>query len=90
MRDLHRSVVDHHHKVVEGIADGVGRRSASDHHVAAEIGLAPLHGATDEILPLDGGLIVDSKTHNCFTTVRLEGGFLFRRQIAMAVVVSRS
>ncbi|MEY3768613.1 MAG: hypothetical protein RLZZ11_1683, partial [Cyanobacteriota bacterium] len=41
MGDRHGSVVYHHHQVVEGITDLIGRCPAGDHHVATEIGAAP-------------------------------------------------
>ena len=89
MGDRHRGVVNDHHKVVEGISNLVGWSSACDHHVAAKVGTPPAHGTAHKIGPANFSLVVNAEADDGFTPLCLKRCFLFRREMAVAVVVAR-
>ena len=90
MGDVHGGVIHHHNKVVKGISDLIERRPAGHHHVATKVGSAPAHGAAHEVCPANFGIIVNTKADHRFAAFRLEGCFLIRLEVAVAIVVARS
>ena len=86
--DRHGRIVDHHHQVVEGIADLVGRGAAGDHHVAAQVAAAPAHVAAHQVAPADRAAVVDAEADHRFAALGDEGLLLLRGEIAVPVVVA--
>ena len=87
--DGHGGVIDHDHKVVEGISDPVGRGAPGNHHVAPQIGTGPAHLPPNEVVPNDGGVVVDAEAHRGFAALGNEGLLLLGAEVAVAVVVAR-
>ena len=89
MGDGHGGVIDHHHEVVERITNLIGGGPPGDHHVAAQIGASPTHGAAHQVVPGDSGAIVDAEAHRGLPAFGDEGGLLLRAEVAVAIVVAR-
>ena len=89
MGDGHGGVINDHHEVVERITDLIGGGPPGDHHVAAQIGASPTHGATHQVGPGDRGAIVDAEAHRGLPALGDKGGLLPRGEVAVAVVVAR-
>ena len=90
MGDGHGCVIHHHHQVVKRISDLISRCPSGDHHVAPEVGAAPTHRSAHQILPENLSVVIDLEADDRLPSFGLERGFLFRREVAMSVVVSRS
>ena len=89
MGDGHGGVIDHHHEVVKRIADLIGWSAPGDHHVAAQVGSAPAHGAAHQVVPLDVAAVIDAEAHRGLASLGLIVGFLLGAEVAVAVVVTR-
>ena len=86
--DGHVGVVDHHHEVVEGVADAVGGGPPGDHHVAAQVGSAPFHRAPHQVVPADDALVVDAETDHRLAALGAESLLLLRGEGAVAIVIA--
>ena len=86
--DCHGGVINHHHKVVEGIADLVCRCPSGDHHVATKIAARPAHLTAHQIVPSDGCCIVDPEADRGFPAFGDVGPLLLGAEVAVAVVVA--
>ena len=86
--DRHGGVVDHHHQVVERIADLIGRGAAGDHHVAAQIAAAPAHLTAHQVAPGDRAGIVDAEADHRLAPLGDQGLLLLGAEVAVAVVVA--
>ena len=74
MGDGHRGVINHHNKVVEGVADLIGGSATGNHHVSAKVGsLAKAHRrhAPDHSSEFRR-CVIDAKTDHRFTAFCLE------------------
>ena len=89
MGDLHRGVIHHHNKVVEGVADLISRSTTCNHHVSAKVRASPAHGPTHQIIPANFGSVINAKADHRFTAFCLKSLLLLGRQSPVAVVVAR-
>ena len=88
MADGHGGIVHHHHQVVEGIADLIGRSPAGDHHVAAQVGAGPTHLTAHQVAPGDHGVVVDAEADRGLAAFGDVGLLLLGSEVAVAVVVA--